>query len=219
MKAIVFMSALWLVAMLCANAEPRKIGQDMEKTSPEPTADYIAILDQGRKLYADGKLEAALQQVEVVLAKYPHYGPAVQLRTVLTRAIINDGSRVVRARLERIVIPRVNFRDARVESALDFLRDETRRLDQEGKGVNFVPLLPDEVRKRKITLDLIDARASEVLDYIAEAAGLRYRLDRSAVVLTPREGTAQTQTAATQPGPSAPIEPPVPELPTIPGAP
>jgi len=191
-----------------------RIGEGAPKTAPDPTPEYVAFFEEARKLFAAGKLDEAKAQVEVVLAKYPHYSPAVTLRAQLERSIRSDTSREVRQRLERIVIPRVKFRDALVESALDYLRDESRRIDR--KGVNIVVLLPDAVKKRKISLDLIDARALDVLEYLAEGGGFQYRIDRSAVVVTAREtgtGSSMQQVA------TAPLEPALPELPPIPGAP
>lgn len=213
MKAIVLMTALSLACNVGAFAQQHKLGQDIEKTAPEPTGEYIAIYEEARKQYAAGKLDEAQAQVEVVLAKYPHYQPAVKLRALVDSQIRNSPTRELRERLNRIVIPRVNFKDALVEATLDFLRDESRRLDRTGKGVNLVVLLPESVRKRKITLDLIDARASDVLDYIAEGGGFKYRIERSAVVIT------STEPSTPEPPKAVASAPPEPELPTIPGAP
>jgi hypothetical protein len=216
MKTLLVALAVCALLIGTAQAQRKGIGVDIPKTAPDPTPEYLAMYEEAKKLYAAGRLDEALVQVEAVLAKYPHYSPAVNLRTQIGRSIHADRSRELRDKLERIVIPRVNFKDALVEAALDFLRDETRRLDRTGKGVNIVNLLPEEVRKRKITLDLIDARASEVLEYLAEGAGFRYRIDRSAVVVTAKEPTT---TAGSPPAPPAPSEPAVPELPISPGAP
>lgn len=217
MKTLLVLLVICLAWNGTAQAQSRKgLGADAAKTAPDPTSEYLAIYEEARKLYGAGKLDEALAQVEVVLGKYPHYSPAVTLRTQLDRTIRADTSRELRQRLERLVIPRVKFRDALVGSALDFLRDETRRLDRTGKGINIVVLLPEEIKNRKITLDLIDARASEVLDYLAEGTGFRYRLDRSAVVVTSKEPATP---AASQQVATTPSEPALPEPPTIPGTP
>jgi hypothetical protein len=42
------------------------------------------------------------------------------------------------SRLDRIIIPKVDLRNVTVEEAIEFLRRETKRLDPEGAGVNFV---------------------------------------------------------------------------------
>ena len=189
------------------------LGENTPKTAPDPTADYIGIYEEARRLYNAGRLDESLAQVEVVVAKYPHYAPAVQLRSLIETTLRNDPSRILRRRLDHIVIPRVKFRDALLEGAIDFLRDETRRLDREGKGVNLVVLLPDEIRTRKVTLDLIDARASDVLEYLAEAGGFKYRLERSAVLISAKEPA----TPGVVP-PVAPLPSEVPPPATIPNA-
>ena len=84
-------------------------------------------------------------------------------------------------------------------------------LDREGKGINIVVNLPDEIKQRKITLDLIDVSASEVLKYMAEVGSFEVRVDRSIVYISTKDASStQPATQVTQP--------PVPELPPIPGA-
>jgi hypothetical protein len=202
-----------VIAVQAQSGSNRRLGQDMEKTAPEPTADYIAIYQEAVKAFNAGNLDDAEQQVELVLGKYPHYKPASNLQSRIVLARRNDTSVVLKRKLEAIVIPRVNFRDALVENALDFLRDETRRLDRDKKGVNIVPNLPEETKKRKVTLDLVDVSAAELLKYISEVGGFRYRVERSAVIIYSDEPArpAAAPTASSEPSPSL--------LPVIPNAP
>lgn len=215
MKAFYSLLAMWLGLTVGMQAQNRHLGKDTPKTALDPTADYIAIYQEAKRSYDAGKLADAEQQAQFVLGTYPHYAPAVTLLKMIRRA--DDGtSGQIGRKLDRIIIPRVNFRDALVESALDFLRDETRRLDPEKKGVNIVPNIPDDIKKRKITLDLVDVSAADLLRYIAEVGGFRYRIERSAVLISSDEpvkpGTpAAPATVADDPSQSL--------LPVIPGGP
>lgn len=210
MKLLCILLAVWVGLAASIQAQSHHLGDNTPKTAPEPSADYLAIYQEARRLYEAEKFDEALEQVRVVLAKYPHYQPAVILQTQIERQRRTSSSSQMRTKLDRIIIPRVKFKDAIVESALDFLRDETRRLDPEKKGVNFVPNLPDEVKSRKVTLDLIDVSASDVLKYMSEVAGFKYRIDRSAVIITANEPTST-------PAATASVESAEPK-PAIPGA-
>src|ERR1043166_3787570 len=181
MKSLCVLLVAWLAlctALQAQSGSGRHLGEGMERTVQEPTSDYVAIYQEAVKTFNAGNLDDADQQVQMVLSKYPHYQPAVKLQARIALARRNDTSAVLKRKLEGIVIPRVNFKDALVESALDFVRDETRRLDREKKGVNIVPNLPEEMRKRKVTLDLVDVSAADLLKYLSEVGGFRYRIDR-----------------------------------------
>lgn len=204
---------VWLplcLTTVIAVAQTHRLGDKTPPTVVEPTAEYLALHDEARRLYSEGKLTEAEQRVRVVLAKYPHHAPSNQLLALILRARASDPSAPLRRKLDSILIPRVNFKDALVESALDFLRDETRRLDPAQRGVSFVVNLPEHIRQRRVTLDLIDIPAADLLEYLAELGGFRYRVERSAVVVFATE-TARPPAAA--PVPSEPIQPTIPSAP------
>lgn len=215
MKTLCIVCAIGLVLTVSVHAQSgsnKHLGESLEKMNLEPTSDYVSIYQDAVKAFNAGNYDEAEQQVEVVLSKYPHYQPAAKLQSRIALVRRSDTSSTLRRKLERIVIPRVNFKDALVEGALDFLRDETRRLDSEKKGVNVVPNLPDEIKKRKITLDLVDVTAADLLKYLSEVGGFRYRIDRSAVMIYSDE-SAKPSTAATSSSDST-----QPLLPVIPNA-
>lgn len=130
-----------------------------------------------------------------------------------------DGGAVyITEKLRRIIIPSINFEDTTLEEAIDFLRQRSRELDNieldpERKGVNFVIRRPTssdaggdadtgafgalgggstnlgarpirELRLRNVPLAV-------ALQYIVDAAGLRYRVDDFAVTLVPASDTDQ----------------------------
>jgi hypothetical protein len=191
-----------------------RLGESTPKTAPEPTADYLAIYQDAKRSYDAGRLDEAEQQLQVVLGRYPHYSPAVTLQSMILQQRRSDTSAMLRRKLDGVVIPRVNFKDALVESSLDFLREETRRLDPEKKGINFVLTIPEEIRKRKITLDLVDVSAGDLLKYISEVGGFRYRVERRAVIVYSEDSAKP----AAAPAPPASAEPATPLVPVIPGA-
>src|SRR5690349_2966548 len=133
MKLVCILFATWLTLNIGVQAQSHHLGQDTPKTAPDPTADYVQMYQDARRSFDAGNYDDAEQQVQVVLGKYPHYTPAVNLLAMIKQRKGSDRSGALRRKLEEIIIPRVNFRDALVESALDFLRNETRRLDPDKK--------------------------------------------------------------------------------------
>ncbi len=117
----------------------------------------------------------------------------------------------IAAKLQQIVIPVVDFNNATVEEAIDFLRIRSIELDlgtldEKEKGVNFVVrkpkvvdaaddsldaeggLLGDGVDPSAVTIDklyLTNVPLQVALQYICDKAKLRYKVDEYAVTLLP----------------------------------
>ena len=124
---------------------------------------------------------------------------------------------LITEKLKQIRIPSVDFENATVQEAIDFLRVRTREFDPEGSGINFIVREaevegnddgglgdgglgavsnPNEARIKSLKLENVPL--ATVLQYICEAAKLRYRVDEHAVVLLPftddGEGDIATRT-------------------------
>ncbi|MEZ5386415.1 MAG: hypothetical protein R3F13_12955 [Prosthecobacter sp.] len=98
----------------------------------------------------------------------------------------------LRPKVEKIILPTVQFQDATIEEAVEHLRISRACLDADGHSsttmaLNYVlKLRPNDMRP-KISLDLKDAPLSEALRYCAEIAGATLRYDRFAVVITDKD--------------------------------
>lgn len=120
------------------------------------------------------------------------------------------GTELMLARLNGIVIPRVDFRDATVRQAVGFLQQRSRDLDTteenpERRGVNIVLKLPAtsapapaslEIEgesvtpagfsaDNRITLNLSNVPLYEALRYVATLAGLKVKVEPFAVSIVP----------------------------------
>lgn len=116
------------------------------------------------------------------------------------------GTELMMARLNRIIVPRVDFRDAPIQEAVGFLREQSRALDtnDNGQGINIVLELPSRSAPRpaaaddgenaaaapsvfsdRITLNLSNVPLFEVLRYVALQAGLRVKVEPFAVSVVP----------------------------------
>lgn len=89
----------------------------------------------------------------------------------------------LRQKLEEIIIPEVNVREAAVADVIDTLQTEGQKRSVDKTPINFVWQAPEEAKTAKVTLNLRRVPLADVLKYVTEIAGLRYRVDAHAVVI------------------------------------
>jgi len=122
------------------------------------------------------------------------------------------GTELMLARLNRIIVPRVDFRDAPIQQAISFLREQSRALDtaDQGQGINIVLELPSRSApppatvegeegaapaptfSDRITLNLSNVPLFEVLRYVALQAGLKVKVEPVAVSIVPLDRMTDT---------------------------
>ena len=95
-------------------------------------------------------------------------------------------------RMEQIILPTVQFQDASLEEAVEYLRVSRGCLDiSEGEKVgtplNYVPHLRKGVKRPPVSLDLRDIPLSEALRYCAEICNVKLHFDPFAVLITDDE--------------------------------
>lgn len=119
------------------------------------------------------------------------------------------GTELMIARLNRIVIPRIDLRDATVRQAVNFLQQRSRELDttessEDRRGINIVlklpsgsapapaaneiggePAAPAPAVDNRITLNLSNVPLYEALRYVATLAGLKVKVEPFAVSIVP----------------------------------
>jgi len=150
-------------------------------------------------LHKYGRYDDAEVIARQILAQKPDNHDVQQLLEEITRARAASGqadaaARKLKKKLDGIVIPEVNVREANVRDVVKFLQDESRRLSPDKVGVNFVWLVPAEEKVPPVTIQLQKTPLAEVIRYVLTAAQLNYRVDPYAVVIY----------KPAPPGPSAP---------------
>lgn len=114
----------------------------------------------------------------------------------LAPGIIQSSGLSPKERLERIVLPSVEFHGTTLSAAVDFLRSEANRLDPDPdpvvrsrpgyRSVNIIVKLPAaSTPQPRITLTLHHIPLSEALKYVAIQAGMKVRVEPYAVSLVP----------------------------------
>lgn len=102
------------------------------------------------------------------------------------------GTASLNRKLEEIRIPSINFREATVREALNYIKLRAEQLDTQEpdsakRGINIV-LKPDPANQdasTRITLSLTDVPLGEALKYIATAANLKIKVEPYAVAVVP----------------------------------
>ncbi len=87
------------------------------------------------------------------------------------------------ARAQGMRLAKLEFREASVTEAVDFLRRKSVELDPEKKGINIVLRAPPDLAKIKITLSLTDVPLLEAVRYVANLAALIVEPEDSALLL------------------------------------
>lgn len=104
------------------------------------------------------------------------------------------GTQSVSRKLEEIRIPSINFRDATIREAIDFIKQrsialDTAEPDPNRRGINIVlkldPSMASADAGTRITLALTDVPLGEALRYIATAANLKVKVEPYAVAVVP----------------------------------
>lgn len=103
------------------------------------------------------------------------------------------GTSLVNRKLTDIILPRIEFSDATIREALDFIKQraaalDTTEQDPSRKGLNIVlklmPGAPEE--NSRITLALTDVPLGTAIDYVAKAANLKLKIEPYAVLVVPQ---------------------------------
>lgn len=93
------------------------------------------------------------------------------------------GRETIQRKLRDLVIAQVDFSEATLGEVMEYLRVRTRDLDPSGKGVDFVNGVPADQPLKPISLNLREVPVEEVLRYVADIAGITYKVEEFAVRL------------------------------------
>lgn len=99
-------------------------------------------------------------------------------------ALPPDPAAAMSRKLSAIVIPQIEFRATTLGDAVEFLRQESLRLDPAQRGANIL-LAAGPASRTPVTLSLARIPLLEALRYLAGQAGLKVRVEAYAVTLVP----------------------------------
>ncbi|NRB74656.1 MAG: hypothetical protein HRU46_09890, partial [Verrucomicrobiales bacterium] len=109
--------------------------------------------------------------------------------------IANSGNVIIEQKLKNIIIPSLEFRDARLVDVIDFLVAKSQELDvQEAdparKGVSIVvdpsgSIDGQDPSQLPVTVRLSNIPMEAALKYVTQLVGMKYRIDEYAVFVVP----------------------------------
>jgi hypothetical protein len=83
----------------------------------------------------------------------------------------------------KIILPKIEFRQATVDEALAYLRKKSREIDPDKSGVTIILVASEKAKEAKVDLDLLNVSLIDAAKYLAIAAGLEMTRDGEAIIL------------------------------------
>jgi len=107
-------------------------------------------------------------------------------QTIETQPVKKSSGYDLEQRMRSLILKQVDFTDASIEDAVKFLTEQSRQVDPEGRGINFLIKSEDVKQQAKtFSLKLSNVPVGEALRYITSLTGLRYRAEEFAVFIVP----------------------------------
>lgn len=167
---------------------PMALAAGLLLAAPGVDAQQPSLLAEAQRAYASGDYAQAKLQFELILAEDPNNIVARNyLKMIMTAQKQGRTGSALQQQLRSVVIANVDFREATLEAALDFLRQQIEKTAN--LKTSFV-LQPGVDPARTVTLRLANVPVTEVLRYIGDLAQVRFSVDQYAISVHPR--TAET---------------------------
>lgn len=99
-----------------------------------------------------------------------------------------DAIKAIHAKLQTIIVPKVQFNGATLQEAVEFMRVQSAELDPAAdKGVRFLLLQNNTSAGVRMSLDLRDVPLNEMLRYVTELGNVKYLVTPKEVVIASAE--------------------------------
>ncbi|MGD0016921.1 MAG: hypothetical protein ABSC38_05325 [Verrucomicrobiia bacterium] len=173
---------------LCASADKSALKSAETNATALTQAQLDELFVKAVVLYEYGRYDEAEAAVRQIRAQMPDNRDVQQLSDEIARARTTSARTTgqtprLKNKLDGIVIPEVDVRDADVRDIVKFLQAESGRLSSDKTPINFVWLVPADEKLPHVSLQLQKIPLSDALRYTLTAAGLNYRVDPYAVVI------------------------------------
>jgi hypothetical protein len=144
------------------------------------SAQQAEIQSEALRAFQEGDYATAKSLFESLLAVDPK-NPAA--RNYLRAIAAREGSGPsLQAVLRKINIPTIDFRDVSVREAVAFVGQKVHELSGGERSLNVVWMVsPETIEDKRVTLNLQNVPAAEVLRYIGDASDLKFSYDAYAV--------------------------------------
>jgi hypothetical protein len=145
--------------------------------------------------YQKGDIATAKRNFEMVYKMNPRNVTAIgYLKTIAATANKDSGAAAVEKALSALIIPQIQFKEATLGSALDFMRRKAEELSGGKQPVNFVVQPGIDKAGTTVTLSLREVPFTEALRYVGDLANVSFEYQKYAVVVKPKAGGASPAT-------------------------
>ncbi|TCO93301.1 hypothetical protein EV701_1043 [Chthoniobacter flavus] len=173
-----------------------------------PSPEIQQLLKEGQEAYQKGDIEGAKSAFEMVYTLDSRNITAINYLTRIRamKGAAPKGGVPIERQVASVMIPQIQFRDATLGSALDYLKKAVARESGNKVAVNFVVKLPaEQVATQTVTLSLSKVPFTEAVKYLASVANLDVEYQKYAIVLKPKaDGTASATTTTGAPAATTP---------------
>ena len=156
--------------------------------SPQPTItlnlNHIPLGEALKYVAQLSNLHLAVERFAVTLLPQPDFEAQQKSTNIPPAAPAPQAQSPAEAHARAIILPNVQFKDASLTEAVEFIRIKSRELDPQKKGLNIL-VKPGGDPKAEITLQFSNISAHEALRYCAEIAGHQLSVDGDVHVITP----------------------------------
>jgi len=145
------------------------------------------LLTQAQTEFRKGDLASAKRDFETVQQLDPHNLTAINfLRQITAMGGKNGLTSLPRGQIEGVIVPKVEFKEATLDSVLEALKKNVAKLTDNKVMLNFVAQIPDEqLHTQTVTLSLTNVPFTEVLRYLGTVANVRFTFDKYAIIVKP----------------------------------
>lgn len=166
------------------------------------------LMSEAQTAYIRGDLETAKKDFELVRRINPRNQIAINyLRMIMVAEAKAPHGNEMEKQLTKVIMPKVELREATLDSALDYLKQQVAKITNAQTNVSFVTQLTDEQKATQVTLSVSNIPFTEVLRYIGSLANVQFEYEKYAIRVKPANGAAPAPPAA-----AAPAAPTVPGL-------
>ena len=153
----------------------------------KPPAELQQLLTEGQTAFMRGDLATAKTDLDWVIQMDPHNKTAIgYLRRIALQEGQQNKGAALEKQLDALMIPKLEFREANLSAALDFMKKSADRLSNGKIAVSFVVQAPPEqVNAQQVTLSLSNIPFTEALRYIGGIAGMNFSYEKYAIVVRP----------------------------------
>jgi hypothetical protein len=150
--------------------------------------DVQDFLTEGQLAYQKGDLAKAKSAFEMVYKMDSRNQVAIgYLRRIKVDEQNKPKGNDQEKQLAGLIIPQIQFRDATIGSAFDFLKKAVDKQSGGKQAVNFVMQLPaEQVNTQTVSLNLTNVPFTEAVRYLAELAGATIVYDKYAIMVKPK---------------------------------